>query len=89
MSEKSTGDLHDPGLYEIRVRGHLDSRWGLWFDGMGLSQQGDGSTLIHGPVVDQAALYGLLHKMRDAGLPLLSVRQVDPDQAEKPAKSPR
>ena len=89
MSEKSTGDLHDPGLYEIRVRGHLDSRWGLWFDGMGLSQQGDGSTLIHGPVVDQAALYGLLQKMRDAGLPLLSVRQVDPDQAEKPAKSPR
>jgi len=84
MSEKSTGDLHDPGLYEIRVRGHLDSRWGLWFDGMGLSQQGDGSTLIHGPVVDQAALYGLLQKVRDLGLALVSLTRLESDQPDRP-----
>jgi hypothetical protein len=89
MSEISTGDHHSPGLYEIRVKGHLDSRWGVWFDGMGLTHQSNGTTLIHGPVVDQAALYGLLQKMRDVGLPLVSVRQVDSDQPDVPTTDPR
>ena len=64
------------GRYEIRVKGHLDARWVAWFDGMTLTPDGDGTTLIHGPVVDQAALHGLLGKVRDVGLPLVSVTQV-------------
>ena len=65
MSESQT--------YEIRVQGRLDDRWTAWFDGMELVTAGDGSTLIRGEVVDQAALHGLLQKVRDLGLPLLSV----------------
>jgi hypothetical protein len=79
MRDTSAGHSHDPGRYEIRVRGHLDARWAAWFDGMTLSHDGDGTTLIHGPAVDQAALHGLLRKVRDLGLPLVSVTQVEPD----------
>lgn len=68
------------GRYAIRVRGHLDSRWSAWFDGMSLTTGSDGTTTIHGPVVDQAALHGLLQRLRDTGLPLISVTQLDPDQ---------
>ena len=89
MGEISTGDRHSPGAYEIRVKGHLDSRWGRWFDGMGLTRESDGTTLIHGPVVDQAALHGLLQRIRDTGLPLVSVTQVEPDQPEVPTTDPR
>ena len=73
MSEITTGPHHNPGRYEIRLKGHLDSRWAAWFDGLSLTNESDGTTVIHGPVVDQAALYGLLQKMRDIGLPLVSV----------------
>jgi hypothetical protein len=66
------------GQYEIRVKGHLARRWSAWFDGMSLTAESDGTTTIHGPVADQAALHGLLHKLRDTGLPLISVTQVDP-----------
>ena len=59
--------------YEIRVQGHLDRRWSAWFDGMTLAADDDGSTLISGQVVDQAALHGLIQKVRDLGLPLISV----------------
>jgi hypothetical protein len=69
----------DAGAYEIRVKGHLDSRWAAWFDGMALAHDEDGTTRIRGRVADQAALHGLLHRMRDLGLPLVSVVQVDPD----------
>ncbi len=83
MSNRSTGD--DAGRYEIRVKGHLDARWATWLDGMSLSAESDGTTNVHGPVVDQAALHGLLQKLRDTGLPLVSVTQVEPDQpAERP-----
>ena len=64
--------------YEIRLEGHLDSRWAARFDGMTLSTDSDGSTVIEGPVIDQAALHGLLRTLYDLGLPLLSVNQVDP-----------
>jgi hypothetical protein len=84
MSEISTGPHHNPGRYEIRLRGHLDSRWAAWFDGLSLTNESDGTTIIHGPVVDQAALYGLLQKVRDLGLPLVSVTQVEPDQPNAP-----
>jgi hypothetical protein len=62
--------------YEIHLRGRLDQRWASWFDGMTVSTDVDGTTLIRGPVADQAALHGLLARLRDLGLPLLSVTQV-------------
>jgi len=89
MTEISTGPPHNPGRYEIRLKGHLDSRWAAWFDGLSLTNESDGTTIIHGPVVDQAALYGLLQKVRDVGLPLVSVTQVEPDQPNAPTIEPR
>jgi hypothetical protein len=67
------------GRYEIRLKGHLDSRWAAWFDGLNLTTASDGTTVIHGLVADQSALHGLLQKVRDIGLPLISVTRVDPD----------
>ncbi len=75
MSETSTGH-HGPGLYEIRLQGHLDHRWTAWFDGLSISNESDGSTVIRGEVVDQSALHGLLQKVRDIGLPLVSVTRI-------------
>ena len=89
MREISTGDRHSPGSYEIRVKGHLDSRWSPWFDGMVLTPDSDGTTLIHGLAVDQAALHGLLQRIRDTGLPLVSVTQVQSDQPYLPGTDPR
>lgn len=65
--------------YEIRVKGHLGHRWAAWFDGLSLTALDDGTTVIAGPVVDQAALHGLLHKLRDVGIPLISLTPVPPD----------
>lgn len=89
MSEKPTGHHHGPGRYEIRLKGRLDPRWATWFDGMGLTNENDGTTLIHGHVVDQSALHGLLQKVRDVGLPLVSVNQVEPGQPDVPTTQPR
>ena len=83
MSKKSTVD--EAGRYEIRLKGHLDSRWAEWFDGLGLTNDKDGTTVIHGFVLDQAALHGLLRKVRDVGLPLISVTRVEPDHPPAPA----
>ena len=88
MSEMPTGPHHNPGRYEIRLKGHLDSRWAAWFDGLSLTNESDGTTIIRGPVADQAALHGLLQKVRDIGLPLISVTQVQPDQPECLPSSP-
>jgi hypothetical protein len=77
----STEDHHQPGLYEIRLKGHLDNRWAESFEHMSFTHASDGTTIIAGTVVDQAALYGLLRKVRDLGLPLLAVNLVDPKQA--------
>ena len=84
MSEThtSTGDQDEPGLYEIRIKGLLDDRWASWFGGLTLTREDNGETLLTGPVVDQAALHGLLRKVRDLGVPLLSVTSVRPDQAD-------
>jgi hypothetical protein len=69
----------EPARYELRVQGVLDDRWSGWFDGLEVSSD-DRETTIAGPVADQAALHGLLAKIRDLGLPLLSVRRLDPDR---------
>ena len=80
MSEISTGGYHGPGQYEIRLKGHLHSRWAAWFDGLSLTQESDGTTVIRGSVIDQAALHRLLSKVRDLGLPLIAVTQLDSKQ---------
>ena len=68
-----TADHPETGRYEIRLTGHLEARWAAWFDGLTVSKEGDGTTVISGPVADQAALHGLLQRIRDLGLPLVSV----------------
>jgi hypothetical protein len=68
--------------YEIRLKGHLEARWAQWFDGLAITLEEDGDTLLTGPVIDQAALHGLLKKVRDVGLPLLSVNSVGLDAEE-------
>jgi hypothetical protein len=84
MSEIPADRYDHPGRYEIRLKGHLDTRWAAWFDGLTLTHHSDGSTIIGGPVADQAALYGLLQKTRDLGLPLISVNCVEPGQPRVP-----
>ena len=75
--------------YEIRVQGRLDDRWSVWLDGLDLSRTEDGATVLRGSVPDQAALHGLLHKLRDIGLPLLSLTRTDPEDATDEACAPR
>ena len=77
MSDTPPGHPDQPGWYEIRLKGHLGSHWAARFDGMTLTTQADGTTLIRGPVADQAALHGLLRTLRDLALPLLSVTSLD------------
>ena len=86
LTNRQPGDDDAPApRYEIRVRGHLGSRWVSWFDGMNLTAEDDGTTVIQGPVVDQAALHGLLQQVRDTGLPLISVTRAAPDEATSSA----
>jgi hypothetical protein len=89
MSQTPAGQHGGPGRYEIRVQGHLGSRWAAWFDGLTLTHGSDGTTIIHGPVADQAALHGLLQKIRDLGLPLISVNHAAPGHPEAPAAGAR
>jgi hypothetical protein len=86
MSDKPNYDEkhNQTPCYEIRLKGHLDSQWTDWFSGMTITLEEDGTTLLSGPVVDQAALHGLLKKVRDLGMPLVSVSPVEPDQADQP-----
>jgi hypothetical protein len=79
-SEQPDGEAR-PGsqAYQIRVKGHLNSRWSGWFEGLAISHQDDGTTLLSGAIVDQPALHGLIIKIRDLGLPLLSVERMGKD----------
>jgi hypothetical protein len=70
--------------YEIRLKGHLDERWAEWFAGLTITLKDNGDTLLTGPVIDQAALHGLLKKVRDLGMTLISVSSVKPCGAEQP-----
>jgi hypothetical protein len=80
--------MHEPELYEIRIKGHLENRWANWFEGLTITALDNGETLLTGPVVDQAALHGLLSKVRDMGIPLLSVIRVEPKPADLPDVKP-
>jgi hypothetical protein len=87
MNTAATTDPDGSGWYEIRLTGRLDPRWSARFDGMTLTT-GDGFSLLAGRVVDQAALHGLLHQLRDMGLPLVSVTRVDGHVATRPEGHP-
>ena len=80
MSDKQTFDEkhNQHQCYEIRLKGHLDDRWADWFEGLTITLEENGDTLLTGPVIDQAALHGLLKKVRDLGMPLVSVSPVEP-----------
>ena len=84
MSNESNAGIGpgQPLVYQIRIKGHLGRQWTDWFGGLTITLEDNGDTLLTGPVVDQAALHGLLRKVRDLGMPLLSVSRVEPDQAE-------
>ncbi len=84
MSNKfhSTTDPGQPVVYQIRIEGHLGSEWTDWFGGLIITLEDNGDTLLTGPVIDQAALHGLMKKVRDLGMPLLSVNPVNSGQAE-------
>jgi hypothetical protein len=70
--------LDQPMVYQIRIKGHLGPQWADWFGGLAITLEDDGDTLLAGPVVDQAALHGLLRKVRDLGMPLISAIRVNP-----------
>ena len=78
-----TTDPSQPVVYQIRIKGQLDSQWTDWFDGLTITLEEDGDTLLTGPVIDQAALHGLLKKVRDLGMPLVSVSPVETGQADQ------
>ena len=75
--------------YEIRISGRLSPRWAAWFDGLSLTHEGDGTTVLRGPVVDQAALHGVLQKLRDLGVPLVSLAALAPLRTDAPTTEPR
>ena len=77
-------DPTEPPQYQIRLQGHLDPQWTEWFEGLAFELTQDGETLLTGPVVDQPALHGLLKKVRDLGLPLLSVNRLEADPPADP-----
>jgi hypothetical protein len=78
----SCEDHHELGYYEIRIKGHLDNRWTDWFEGLTITLEDNGETRLTGTVADQSALHGLLRKVRDLGMPLVSVNRIEPGQTD-------
>ena len=72
-----------PKIFHIRIKGHLGQQWAAWFDGLTITLEEDGNTLLSGTVADQSALHGILKKFRDLGMPLLAVNQVEPKHVKK------
>ena len=81
---KHKTDPNQPRVYQIKIEGHLDDQWADWFEGLSVTLEEDGNTLLTGQVIDQAALHGLLKKVRDLGMPLLSVCPLENSQADAP-----
>lgn len=79
-TDLSGSEYNEPGLYIIRIKGHLAGRWAAWFEGFAITEQANGDTLLSGTVLDQAALHGLLRKVRDSGMPLIAVARVPADE---------
>ena len=77
-------DPGQPTVYQVRIRGHLSDQWTNWFEGLTITLEEDGDTLLTGPVVDQPALFGLLKKVRDLGLPLVSIHCFEPGNPDVP-----
>lgn len=77
-ASNAAGDVDRPTVFDIRIKGHLEPRWSVWFEDMTISLEDNGDTRLTGPVVDQAALYGVLARVRDLGLPLISVTRTEP-----------
>ena len=86
MSNKSNPatDPSQPMIYQIRIKGHVGREWTEWFGGLAITLEDDGDTLLTGPVVDQAALHGVLRQVRDLGMPLLSVMRVQSGPTDTP-----
>jgi hypothetical protein len=79
--QKSERDPDEPRIFEIRIQGHLSQQWQDWFEGLIITLEEEGNTLLNGPVVDQSALHGILKKLRNMNMPLLSVNSTDPHPA--------
>ena len=77
VTDTFTESPDDLGLHEIRIQGHLDERWTDWLQGLKFTHESDGTTTLTGPLADKAALHGVLNKIRDLALPIVSVRRVD------------
>ena len=77
-----TPDRPEAWRYEIRLAGHLDAHWAAWFDGLTVSHETDGTSVVSGPIADQSALHGVLQRVRDLGLPLVSVMRVERDHPD-------
>jgi hypothetical protein len=84
----SSNEKAEPLIYQIRVQGHLDRKWADWFSGLSITLLDNGETLLTGPVLDQAALHGLLRNVRDVGLPLVAVIRIEPEQVDGPDVRP-
>lgn len=84
---KPISNLGQPVVYQIRLEGHLGCQWIAWFEGLTIALEDNGETLLTGRVADQAALYGLLRRVRDLALPLVSVNRVEPGQVDEPHMS--
>jgi hypothetical protein len=91
MTERDTSKPDGPeaGRYEIRLRGRLDAHWSAWFDGLTVSHESDGTSVVSGRVADQAALHGLLQRVRDLGLPLVSVMRIEGSEPDVPPPDAR
>lgn len=84
---KQKNDPSQPMIYQIRIDGHLDDQWADWFSGLAIILEEKGDTLLTGPIADQAALFGLLKKVRDLGMPLVSVNRIEPCKTEMSSTS--
>lgn len=82
VSEEDRKHPLESQVYQIRIKGHLNNSWSEWFEGLSMTHEEDGTTVLTGPVADQPALHGLLVKIRDLGLPLVSVNPIEPNQGE-------